>query len=165
MPRAAEAPSLGPWLQHRRLAPYGISGHAGLGSPAYPGTKGQGPNKAIATSIIRHARRHIHALHSIVAALLIGLTLAGCGGSGGSGGASDDWYYHWDCNGDTECLATNPTGASSGTLNEGPNESSCTELLTFAKHFWGPAATNSCDHDPNGSSSGGSGSAPTVDSF
>ena len=93
----------------------------------------------------------------------LALSLSACGGAGG--GASDDWYYHWDCNGDSECLATNPTGAPSGTVNEGPNESSCTELLTFAQHFWGPAATDSCDHDPNGSSSGGGGGTLSISGF
>jgi hypothetical protein len=108
-------------------------------------------------------------LNAIVLLAITGFLLAGCGASGStSGSGSGDWYYHWNCNGDSECLATNPTGQPSGTLNEGPNESSCTELLTFAQHFWGSAATNSCDQSSSGSGSGGSGgntSAPTITSF
>jgi len=95
------------------------------------------------------------------AALVLALfaLLTGCGGSA----ASSDWYYHWSCNGDSQCLSTNPTGAPSGTLNEGPNESSCTELLQFAQNFWNmPPATNSCDQDPNG---GGGSGAVTISGF
>lgn len=85
--------------------------------------------------------------------------LAGCGAGSSS---PPDWYYHWNCNGDSQCLATNPTGAPSGTLDEGPNESSCTELLQFAQNFWNmPPATDSCDNDPNG----GGGSTLTISSF
>lgn len=108
----------------------------------------------------------------IVTLLLFACTslITGCGASSSindSGGGSGDWYYHWNCNGDSECLATNPTGAASGTLNEGPNETSCTQLLEFAQHFWGSAATNSCDHSSGGSGSGGGGTteAPTISSF
>ena len=78
--------------------------------------------------------------------LALALIVSGCGGGGGS----DDWYYHWNCNGDPDCLATNPTGQPSGTLNEGPEKVNCTQLLQFAAHFWGPAATNSCDQSPAG---------------
>ncbi|HEY3859836.1 MAG TPA: IPT/TIG domain-containing protein, partial [Gammaproteobacteria bacterium] len=89
--------------------------------------------------------------------------LSGCGAGSSSSG---DWFYHWDCNGDSECLATNPTGAASGTADEGPNESSCTELLTFGQHFWGiPPATQSCDQDANGSSGSAAAVAPTVSSI
>jgi len=76
--------------------------------------------------------------------------LAGCGGGGGGsgGGVSGDWYYHWNCNGDSSCLSTNPGAANqaSGTLDEGPSYSACSPLLTFAQHFWNmPPATDSCD--------------------
>ena len=88
---------------------------------------------------------------SFVLALLV--VLSGCGANSSS--SSGDWFYHWNCNGDSQCLATNPTGAPSGTADEGPNESSCTELLTFGTQFWGiPPATQSCDQDPNGSGTG-----------
>jgi hypothetical protein len=90
-----------------------------------------------------------------IAFLIVGAILAGCGSGG-----SEDWYYHWDCNGDSDCLATNPTGAPSGTLNEGPVQVDCTSLMTFAAHFWGPTAVNSCDHSP-----GGGASAPTISGF
>ena len=64
---------------------------------------------------------------------------------------NDDWYYHWNCHGDASCISTNPSGTSSGTVDEGPGTgglASCNGLLTFASHFWGAAATNSCDHSP-----------------
>jgi hypothetical protein len=91
----------------------------------------------------------------VAASLLLGAIalLSGCGGAGGD--SPPDWYYHWDCNGDSECLSTNPTGAASGTLNEGPEETDCTQLQDFSRHFWNmPPATDSCDHDPNGSAGG-----------
>lgn len=62
--------------------------------------------------------------------------------------ASGDYFYHWNCNGDAECLTTNPNGTATGTVNEGPGvggQSSCKSLLTFASHFWGSAAVSSCD--------------------
>jgi hypothetical protein len=79
--------------------------------------------------------------------VLLSLVLDGCGGAGGGGG---DWYYHWSCNGDYECLTTNPTGQASGTVDEGPVQVNCTQLMQFAAHFWGSAATNSCDQSPGG---------------
>lgn len=79
----------------------------------------------------------------LAAALLFALLAEGCGGAGGS---SSDWYYHWNCNGDSDCLATNPEGTPSGTV--GPisgGQVGCNELMTFGNHFWGPVATQSCD--------------------
>ncbi|HET7786360.1 MAG TPA: IPT/TIG domain-containing protein [Myxococcales bacterium] len=78
--------------------------------------------------------------------MIVALILSGCASDGGSG----DWYYHWDCHGDPECLATNPTGAPAGTLNEGPQQVDCTSLMEFARRFWGAAAVNSCDQSPTG---------------
>jgi hypothetical protein len=98
----------------------------------------------------------------LVVSAILGLALAACAG-GVAGGADDDWYYHWSCNGDPDCLATNPTGQPSGTLNEGPVQVNCTQLMEFARRFWGPAATNSCDHDPGGGS--GPPPAPTLQSI
>lgn len=93
----------------------------------------------------------------LMAAALAFASLALLSGCGAGSSSPPDWYYHWNCNGDSECLATNPTGAPSGTLDEGPNESSCTELLQFAQNFWNmPPATDSCDQDASGSSGGGS---------
>jgi hypothetical protein len=93
--------------------------------------------------------------------LLSGALVAGCGA-----GAGSTWYYHWNCNGDSECLATNPTGAASGTLDEGPNEVNCTQLMVFASHFWGPSAFNSCDQSASFDGGGGAGtSAPRISSF
>lgn len=93
------------------------------------------------------------------------LLLAGCGGGGGSssGSGSGDWFFVWNCNGDSECLATNAAGTPSGSLDEGPDESACTPLVTFAQQFWGTAATYTCTQNPNGGG-GGSGS-PAVSAF
>lgn len=95
----------------------------------------------------------------LAAASLFAL-LAACGVAGDSSG----WYYHWSCNGDSECLATNPTGQSSGTSGPISGEQvGCNELMTFGTHFWGiPPATQSCDQNPNGS---GGGSAPAISGF
>ena len=59
-----------------------------------------------------------------------------------------DWYYHWNCNGDPECLTTNPTGQPSGDSDEGPEEVNCTQLMQFRVHFWGPGALDACDQSP-----------------
>lgn len=89
------------------------------------------------------------------------LMLAACGGSGGGGSSgSGDWFFVWNCNGDSECLATNAAGTPSGSLDEGPDESECTPLVTFAQQFWGSAATYSCTQTPG--SGGGTPSAPTI---
>lgn len=82
------------------------------------------------------------------AALCLVLLLAGCGGAAADG-HTDDWYYHWSCNGDSECLALNPgaIGQASGTINEGPVYAMCSVLLEHAARTWNmPPATNSCDH-------------------
>src|SRR5215472_1271804 len=89
-----------------------------------------------------------------VSVMLLALAACGAGGSTSSSG-SGDWFYHWNCNGDSECLATNPTGAASGTSDEGPAEAACTPLLQFAQQFWGSAAVDSCDQNANGSAGGG----------
>jgi len=92
------------------------------------------------------------------AVLIVALALsAGCGG-----GAPPDWYYHWNCHGHQDCIDLNPTGQPAGTQNEGPEERACTPLLTFARINWGPAATNSCDHDPNGNPDAGGTPAPSA---
>lgn len=79
-----------------------------------------------------------------IAALAAALLLCGCAG----GGTSGDWYYHWQCNGDFECLTTNAGGTPSGTIDEGPEQRACTPLITFAQHFWGDAAIAACDQSP-----------------
>lgn len=90
----------------------------------------------------------------------ISLAFQNCSsGGGGAAGGSGDWYYHWNCHGDSQCLANNPSGTATGNLDEGPAEASCTSLLTFAMHFWGSAATDSCDQ----SSTGGGGTNPKTD--
>jgi len=96
----------------------------------------------------------------LVAAVVVVLALAACAGMPG---ADEDWYYHWSCNGDQDCLDTNPTGEPTGTRNEGPVQVNCTQLMEFARRFWGPSATNSCDHDPGGGS--GPPPAPTLQSI
>ena len=60
-------------------------------------------------------------------------------------GSNADWYYHFICNGDQDCLDTNPTGMTEGDLNEGPDKVNCTQLMVFAEHSWGAAAKNWCD--------------------
>lgn len=55
------------------------------------------------------------------------------------------WYYHFRCNGDADCLSTNPIGQRNGDLDEGPDKVNCDQLMTFAAHFWGPNAKNWCD--------------------
>lgn len=84
----------------------------------------------------------------------------------GCSGVSPDWYYHWNCNGDPDCLALNPTGAPSGTRNEGPEQVNCTQLMEFAARFWGPTAFNSCDHSSSFDGGGGVGTyAPRISGF
>jgi Big-like domain-containing protein len=83
-------------------------------------------------------------------AVLISSLLTACGGAGGSSGGGGDWYYHFSCNGDSQCLITNPIGRPSGNLNEGPVEANCTQLMQFAAGpgGWGPAAFDACDQSP-----------------
>jgi hypothetical protein len=79
------------------------------------------------------------------------LLLAACGGGGG--GSEPNWYYHFICNGDSECLSTNFAGASSGTSNQGPGaggQSGCNSLLQFGTNFWNiPPAQQWCDNSAN----------------
>jgi hypothetical protein len=100
--------------------------------------------------------------------------IAGCGGGGGSGGSSAGWYYHWNCNGDPQCLATNPGATNQASGTSGPisgGQSSCIQLMTFASSpalgGWSiPPATQSCDNSPSGGGSGGGGtSVPTITNF
>jgi hypothetical protein len=97
-----------------------------------------------------------------LALLIASMLLAACGTSSTSSG-SGDWFYHWNCNGDPECLATQPGSANqeSGTIDEGPVEAECTQILQFGDQFWGSAATQSCDQNANGGGGGGGG-APTI---
>jgi alpha-tubulin suppressor-like RCC1 family protein len=93
--------------------------------------------------------------------------LAACGGGGGGG--DKDWYYHFICNGDSECLSLNPLpdGTESGTLNQGPGqggESSCNSLLTFGNINWNiPPAQQWCDHSSGLNPPGGF--VPTISGF
>ena len=78
------------------------------------------------------------------------ITIAGgsTGGGGGNGCQSGSYCYEWNCNGDSECLATNPNGTPTGADDEG-NDPSCSGLLTFGQHFWNiPPATQSCALTP-----------------
>ena len=50
-------------------------------------------------------------------------------------GSSRARTTRWSSNGDTECLALNPTGASSGTTNEGPKKVDCTQPQEFSRRF------------------------------
>ncbi len=88
--------------------------------------------------------------------ILFSIAIAACGGGGSSSSSgsnsSGNWYYHWNCNGDSECLATNSAGTPSGTA--GPisgGQVGCNSLMTFGNKFWGiPPATQSCDKSPSG---------------
>lgn len=81
-------------------------------------------------------------------ALVPALLLAACGAAPGGG---TDWYYHWSCNGDSECLSLNPTGEASGTVGpESGGQAGCNSLMTFGSKFFNiPPATQSCDTSPN----------------
>src|ERR1700687_5871516 len=92
--------------------------------------------------------------HLAALSILFVVLLSGCGGGGGSSGAGD-WYYHFICNGDSQCLQLNftPAGTPSGTsgnLGSGPGGvSGCNSLLTFGIRFWNiPPAQQWCDHSP-----------------
>jgi hypothetical protein len=83
-----------------------------------------------------------------------GGSIAIAGGSGGSssggggGCQSGSYCYQWNCNGDSECLSTNPNGTSTGANDEG-NDPSCSGLLMFGQQFWNiPPATQSCTLTP-----------------
>jgi hypothetical protein len=84
-------------------------------------------------------------------AVALALLAAGCSAAGSGSGSGDDWYYHWSCNGDSECLITNPTGQATGTVGpEAGGQSGCNSLMAFGTHFWNiPPAVQSCDHSPN----------------
>ena len=76
------------------------------------------------------------------------VTCSGSGGGGGTGCVSGSYCYQWNCNGDQQCLSTNPNGTASGANDEG-NDASCAGLLTFGQNFWNiPPATQSCTLTP-----------------
>jgi IPT/TIG domain len=85
---------------------------------------------------------------AVPVALLAAALAAGCGG----GASSNDWYYHWNCNGDSECLALNPGAVNQPSGTVGPEAgglSGCNSLMTFGTKFWNiPPATQSCDNSP-----------------
>lgn len=78
------------------------------------------------------------------------LTLVACGGEGVSG-VDANWYYHFICNGDSECRSTNftPNNAPEGTSNQGPGQggqAGCDGLMNFGNNFWNiPPAQQWCD--------------------
>ena len=87
---------------------------------------------------------------------ICGRNIVDAAGSGNNGGAigsgsgcqSGSYCYQWSCNGDSQCLSTNPTGMPSGAQDEG-NDASCSGLLTFGQKFWSvPPATQSCTLTP-----------------
>lgn len=85
--------------------------------------------------------------------LVLAAGLAGCGGGGGGGGGSDPaWYYHFACNGDSQCASLNPTNGTSGSLNQGtgaPGQTNCNSLLTFGNINWNiPPAQQACSQSP-----------------
>lgn len=79
----------------------------------------------------------------------IGLLVSGCGGGGGSG-SEPNWYYHFACNGDRECLSTNFASAPAGTSDQGPGaggQAGCNGLLNFGNRFWTiPPAQQICNN-------------------
>lgn len=86
---------------------------------------------------------------------LLGLAACGGGGVGSDGGSSaPNWYYHFVCNGDSECLTLNflPSGTPSGTSNQGPGvggQSGCNSLMNFGRINWNiPPAQQWCDNSP-----------------
>jgi hypothetical protein len=57
---------------------------------------------------------------------------------------SGSYCYEWICNGDSECLSTNPNGTATGANDEG-NDASCDGLLMFGEQFWNiPPAWQAC---------------------
>lgn len=106
--------------------------------------------------------------------------LGGCGAgtpsgsssssSGSSvGSSSSDWYYHWNCNGDPECLVANPSTTNQTSGDEDIDVyANCASLMTFGEKFWDmPPATESCDQSSsaNPPSSSAPSSPPTISSF
>ncbi len=98
---------------------------------------------------------------TITAIVLLSSAFASsCGKGGGdatapSGGG--DWYFHWNCNGDDECLYLH-NGVNVGTTEDlGPVYASCNELIELADRNYGAGATYYCDHSSTGS---GGGSTP-----
>lgn len=81
---------------------------------------------------------------------VLAAALAGCGS--GSSGPIDDGrngsgpYFHWSCNGDSQCLADR--GEATGTVDEYPMD--CTDDYDHAYIFWGVAAGISCNEEPDG---------------
>jgi hypothetical protein len=89
--------------------------------------------------------------------------LMACGAGGGTdagGNPSGDWYYHFACNGDAECLLTNPLGTPTGTVDVGPVASSCASLQQFRIRFWGASSWDACDQSPTFTAPGTG--APTI---
>jgi hypothetical protein len=111
-----------------------VKGDASATAPAEDALKS--PARAGEKPILRWV--HYIVMMSLAMSLF---TQTGCGLS------EPDWYYHFICNGDQDCLETNPTGQPSGNLNEGPDKINCTQLMVFADHFWGPGAKNWCDQE------------------
>jgi hypothetical protein len=123
-------------------------------------------------------RHFIRFTGAIFGFLLLVFSMQNCSAGGGSSGGSVEWYYHWNCNGDSECLLINsacgsgPSGTCppSGTADEGSDTTgyyNCDELMQFAANIYGPSAVDSCDNNPLGSPGGGGSStpAPTISSF
>jgi hypothetical protein len=94
------------------------------------------------------------------------LMLTACGGGGGG---EPEWYYHFVCNGDPDCLATNFAGTNipSGTSDQGPGNPGhigCQSLMQFGSRFWGTATQQWCDNLSN-IGPGGGGAAPAISGF
>jgi hypothetical protein len=78
--------------------------------------------------------------------------------SGGSGSFSlapgaGDWFMHWNCNGDENCVSDfSPNGQPSGSIDEGPSFAFCTSAMSglqlLVNLFGSTPATASCTQIP-----------------
>ncbi len=68
-------------------------------------------------------------------------------------GGNGDWYMHWNCNGDQNCISIfSPNGQPSGSIDEGPSYSYCASAMSGLQllvNFYGSTtATASCTQTP-----------------
>ena len=87
--------------------------------------------------------------------LVFAVLVSGCG-AGGSSTSSSVWYAHWNCNGQSQCIAD--MGTNTGTAGPFASQSDCDTWRNT--YFFGAV----CDQSLTGSGGGGS-TAPTISSF
>jgi len=74
--------------------------------------------------------------------------------SGGSGSFSlapgaGDWFMHWNCNGDDDCISFfSPNGQASGSVDEGPALAACNSVVSGLQLLAPTPATASCTQIP-----------------